>query len=93
MRISLIELYNEELFDLLSPDDVPPKLRMYDDTTRKGSVLLHGLQEVMVHSPSQVLEELAKGSAKRQVAATLMNAHSRYASVLKHLLYAPFTID
>ena len=27
VRISFLELYNEELYDLLSPDDVPPKLR------------------------------------------------------------------
>ena len=51
--------------------------RLFDDTTRKGSVIIQGLQEVMVHTQSQVLEELRKGSAKRQAAATLMNAHSR----------------
>lgn len=76
VRISLLELYNEEVYDLLSPDEVPPKLRLYDDVTKKGSVIVQGLQEVMVHTQSQVLDELRKGSAKRQVAATLMNAQS-----------------
>lgn len=76
VRISLMELYNEELYDLLSSDEVPPKLRLFDDASRKGSVLVQGLQEVMVHTQSQVLDELHKGSAKRQVAATLMNAQS-----------------
>lgn len=27
VRISFLELYNEELYDLLSADEVPPKLR------------------------------------------------------------------
>ncbi|XP_034231608.1 kinesin-like protein KIF11-A [Thrips palmi] len=76
VRISLLELYNEELYDLLSPDEVPPKLRLFDDVAKKGSVIIQGLQEVMVHNQSQVLDELRKGSAKRQVAATLMNAQS-----------------
>ncbi|KAK3912048.1 Kinesin-like protein KIF11-A [Frankliniella fusca] len=76
VRISLMELYNEELYDLLSADEVPPKLRLFDDASKKGCVHVQGLQEVMVHNQSQVLEELRKGSAKRQVAATLLNAHS-----------------
>lgn len=76
VRISLMELYNEELYDLLSPDEVPPKLRLFEDPTRKGSAFVQGLQEVMVHTQTQVLAELRKGSAKRQVAATLMNAQS-----------------
>jgi len=27
VRISFMELYNEELYDLFAPDEVPPKLR------------------------------------------------------------------
>ncbi|KAK3856219.1 hypothetical protein Pcinc_037442 [Petrolisthes cinctipes] len=76
MRVSFLELYNEELFDLLSAHDDLSKLRLYEDASRKGSCIIQGLEEVLVRSKSDVYSILEKGSAKRQTAATLMNAHS-----------------
>lgn len=76
VRVSFLELYNEELFDLLSPNDDASKIRLYEDATRKGAVIIHGLEEVTVHNKSEVYKILEKGSEKRQTAATLMNAHS-----------------
>ncbi|XP_072752468.1 kinesin-like protein Klp61F isoform X2 [Anoplolepis gracilipes] len=76
VRVSFLELYNEELFDLLSPNDDASKIRLYEDATRKGSVIIHGLEEVIVHNKNEVYKILEKGSEKRQTAATLMNAHS-----------------
>ncbi|XP_078702020.1 kinesin-like protein KIF11 isoform X2 [Branchiostoma floridae x Branchiostoma belcheri] len=75
VKVSFIELYNEELFDLLGPGETPPKLTtLYED--RKGSVVIKGLEEVQVHNKDEVYSILEHGSAKRQTAATLMNAHS-----------------
>lgn len=37
VRVSLLEIYNEELFDLLSTDDTA-KLRIFEDSARKVSV-------------------------------------------------------
>lgn len=54
--------------------------RLYEDATRKGSVIIHGLEEVTVHNKNEVYKILEKGSEKRQTAATLMNAHSRLLS-------------
>lgn len=51
--------------------------RLYEDATRKGSVIIHGLEEVTVHNKNEVYKILEKGSEKRQTAATFMNAHSR----------------
>ncbi|KYN09726.1 hypothetical protein ALC57_18247 [Trachymyrmex cornetzi] len=51
-------------------------LELYEDATRKGSVIIHGLEEVTVHNKNEVYKILEKGSEKRQTAATLMNAHS-----------------
>jgi len=51
--------------------------RLYEDATRKGAVIIHGLEEVTVHNKNEVYKILEKGSEKRQTAATLMNAHSR----------------
>ncbi|KAI8497740.1 Kinesin- protein 11 [Branchiostoma belcheri] len=77
VKVSFIELYNEELFDLLGPGETPPKLTtLYEDTSRKGSVVIKGLEEVQVHNKDEVYSILEHGSAKRQTAATLMNAHS-----------------
>ncbi|XP_078669780.1 kinesin-like protein KIF11 isoform X2 [Branchiostoma floridae x Branchiostoma belcheri] len=77
VKVSFIELYNEELFDLLGPGETPPKLTsLYEDTSRKGSVVIKGLEEVRVHNKDEVYSILEHGSAKRQTAATLMNAHS-----------------
>lgn len=35
VRISLLEIYNEEIYDLLSPSSDLPKLRIFDDASRK----------------------------------------------------------
>ncbi|XP_063982789.1 kinesin-like protein Klp61F [Diachasmimorpha longicaudata] len=76
VKVSFLELYNEELFDLLSSNDDASKIRIYEDTTKKGAVIIHGLEEVTVHNKNEVYKILEKGSEKRQTAATLMNAHS-----------------
>ncbi|XP_071477175.1 kinesin-like protein KIF11 [Diadema antillarum] len=77
VRVSYLELYNEELFDLLSSQEDAMRLRIFEDSARKGSVVIQGLEEVTVHSKDEVYAILGKGAAKRQTAATLMNAHSR----------------
>jgi len=53
MRISYLELYNEELCDLLSTDDTT-KIRIFDDSTKKGSVIIQGLEEIPVHSKDEL---------------------------------------
>ncbi|XP_059614919.1 kinesin-like protein Klp61F [Phlebotomus argentipes] len=73
MRVSYLELYNEELCDLLGTED---KLRIYDDSTRKGCVIVQGLKEIPVHSKDDVYKLLAKGQERRKTASTLMNAQS-----------------
>ncbi|KFB51720.1 AGAP007502-PA-like protein [Anopheles sinensis] len=75
MRISYLELYNEELCDLLSTDD-SVKIRIFDDVQKKGSVIVQGLEEIPVHSKDDVYKLLAKGQERRKTASTLMNAQS-----------------
>ncbi|KAG8179422.1 hypothetical protein JTE90_026321 [Oedothorax gibbosus] len=75
VRVSFLELYNEELFDLLSSTDFS-KLRLYEDTNRKGSVIIHGLEEILVNNKDEVYTILEKGTARRQTAATMLNATS-----------------
>lgn len=88
MRVSYLELYNEELCDLLSTDDTA-KIRIYDDVTKKGSVIVQGLEEIPVRCKSDVYRLLAKGQERRRTAATLMNAQSSRShtvfSILVHI--------
>ena len=76
VRVSFMEIYNEDLFDLLGSSLDSQKLRIFEDSARKGSVFVQGLEETIVRDKNEVYEILERGRAKRQTAATLMNAHS-----------------
>src|SRR3569833_84894 len=73
-RCSFIELYNEELRDLLSADE-GPKLKIYDDNSRKGhaTTVVQGMEERHIASASEGIKRLQEGSLRRQVAATKCN--------------------
>ncbi|XP_033206918.2 kinesin-like protein Klp61F [Bombus vancouverensis nearcticus] len=76
IRVSFLELYNEDIFDLLSSSNDACKLRLYEDASKKGAVIIHGLEEVTIHNASEVYKIIKKGSDRRQTAATLMNTQS-----------------
>ena len=76
VRVSFLELYNEEIFDLLSGTDDQSKLRLYEDGQKRGSVIIQGLEDVQVHDKREVFKILERGSIKRQTAETKMNATS-----------------
>ncbi|KAJ3174968.1 kinesin motor protein cin8, partial [Irineochytrium annulatum] len=80
VKISFIEIYNEELRDLLSlHNDV--KLKIYEDNFRKG------FEEHLVTNVEDVIAIMQQGSHKRQVAATKMNetAHQKTETELNSL--------
>ncbi|CAG2056586.1 unnamed protein product [Timema podura] len=76
VRVSYLEMYNEELIDLLSTSNDPSKIKLYEDPLKKGSVIVSGLEEVTVHTKNEIYNIMEKGSMKRQTASTLMNAQS-----------------
>ncbi|XP_054838758.1 kinesin-like protein KIF11 isoform X2 [Eublepharis macularius] len=77
LKVSLLEIYNEELFDLLNPSpDVGEKLQMFDDPRNKRGVIIKGLEEITVHNKDEVYQILERGAAKRTTAATNMNQYS-----------------
>nr|XP_021149439.1 kinesin-like protein KIF11 [Columba livia] len=77
VKVSLLEIYNEELFDLLNPtSDVGERLQMFDDPRNKRGVIIKGLEEITVHNKNEVYQILERGAAKRTTAATYMNAYS-----------------
>ncbi|XP_039191978.1 kinesin-like protein KIF11 [Crotalus tigris] len=77
VKVSLLEIYNEELFDLLSPSpDVGERLQLFDDPRNKRGVIIKGLEEITVHNKDEVYQILERGAAKRTTAATYMNQYS-----------------
>ncbi|GBL95542.1 Kinesin-like protein KIF11 [Araneus ventricosus] len=74
VSVSFLELYNEEIFDLLSKADGLTKLKLYDSS--KGSVTVQGLEIRNVKSMDDVYDVLDKGCKKRRKAATLLNKMS-----------------
>lgn len=92
VKVSFVELYNEELRDLLAPELSVPTgsaqpmgmggqkettgtLKIFDDSNKKG-VFIQGLEEMPVKDFRGALSLLAKGSQRRQIAATKFNDHS-----------------
>ena len=75
--MSLIEIYNEQVFDLLSNSKA---LQLREDT---GAVFLEGVESIEVDRFEQAMSILAKGSEKRTVGSTSANScSSRSHSVL-----------
>lgn len=74
VRCSFIELYNEELRDLLTPDE-NAKLKIFDDLSRKGhaSTMVQGVEERHITNAAEGIKRLQEGSIRRQVAATKCN--------------------
>ncbi|KAK9767780.1 Kinesin- motor protein [Basidiobolus ranarum] len=76
VRLSFVELYNEELKDLLGPEDDSKKLRLFEDSSKKGTVVIQGLEELHVSSAMDGIGLLQKGSVRRKIAATNDNDKS-----------------
>jgi kinesin family protein 4/21/27 len=78
LRASYVEIYNEQLRDLLIPDHVPAHERgtvtIREDV--KGNIILTGLHQVEVNSAEELMNVLNQGSTLRQTDATAINARS-----------------
>ena len=74
VKCSFIELYNEELRDLLSMED-NVKLKIYDDASKKGhmATMVQGMEESHIKTAAGGIKLLQAGSYRRQVAATKCN--------------------
>ena len=78
MKATYVEIYNEQLRDLLLPDHVQQHERnpvtIRED--QKGNILLTGLRQVEINSVDDLMEALNFGSTIRQTDATAINAKS-----------------
>ncbi|KAG5637757.1 hypothetical protein H0H81_003324 [Sphagnurus paluster] len=74
---SFIEIYNEDLIDLLSLDDtVGGKREVQIREDKDGHIIWGGLREVNVRNASEVMSLLRKGTSIRRTNETDMNAQS-----------------
>lgn len=80
IRISYLEVYKENIRDLLNA--TPQPIRLFDGP---NGLVIRGLKEEIVSSPEQVYAILTKGERRRQVGATYMNQHSSRSHVMVRL--------
>ncbi|KAL1558091.1 Kinesin-like protein KIN-5D [Salvia divinorum] len=82
MKVTFLELYNEEISDLLAPEETS---KFPEDKSKKpialmedgkGGVFVRGLEEEIVTTANEIYKILEKGSAKRKTAETLLNKQS-----------------
>ncbi|RHZ77393.1 hypothetical protein Glove_180g75 [Diversispora epigaea] len=76
MKVSFVEIYNEDLIDLLAEGDEESRPQVTIREGAKGNIIWSGLQEIKVNSVEEVMGHLVHGSLNRQVGATEMNAQS-----------------
>ncbi|XP_065854171.1 kinesin-like protein KIN-5B [Euphorbia lathyris] len=94
MKVTFLELYNEEITDLLAPEE---SMRSTEDRQKKpislmedgkGCVVVRGLEEEAVYSANEIYTLLERGAAKRRTADTLLNKRSsRSHSVFSITIY------
>lgn len=83
VKVSLIELYNEELRDLLNitggtsnSNGNPNPLRIYEDHQGSG-VIVQNIEETLVNNAEDGIRVLQEGTRNRSSAATKCNEKSR----------------
>lgn len=78
LKATYVEIYNEQLRDLLIPDHIPSHERgsvtIREDV--KGNIILTGLRQVEINSVDDLMNALNFGSTLRQTDATAINARS-----------------
>lgn len=95
VKVSFIELYNEELRDLLSAEE-NSKLKILDGEGKRGhqTALVQGMEEKYITSFHQGIRHLMHGSHKRQVASTKCNdLSSRSHTVFTITVYMKKTLE
>ncbi|ORZ00902.1 kinesin related protein 2, partial [Syncephalastrum racemosum] len=75
VKVSLCELYNEELRDLLSQSDDQRTLRIFEDPSGSG-VIVQGIEETIISSAAEAIRVMENGSRNRSTAATRCNEKS-----------------
>ncbi|CAG8489476.1 20594_t:CDS:2 [Gigaspora margarita] len=90
--VTFLELYNEDLVDLLNPQNRENIKKGKNDLMIRedsnGQIYWAGVKEIPVNSPKELLDQLQQGSSYRTVASTDMNmvssrSHAIFSVILK----------
>ncbi|KAK0536360.1 hypothetical protein OC835_002043 [Tilletia horrida] len=76
MKVSFIEIYNEDLIDLLAVADGESRPLVQIREGKNGQIMWQGLREVKVSGVADVMNHLLQGSSSRRTDQTDMNAQS-----------------
>lgn len=82
MKVTFIEIYNEDITDLLALDEsskniderIKKPITLMEDG--KGAVFVRGIEEEIVYTADQIYKILDKGSTRKHTADTLLNKQS-----------------
>ena len=76
VRVSCLEIYNENIYDLLSKDGAATAKSVVIRDNEAGEQVITGLSEVDVESAADMGAVMQRGMAARATASTAMNARS-----------------
>lgn len=95
VKVSYVEIYNEELRDLLTDNkrkSTPTSLNIRED--KRGTITVENLKEVAVRSLDQLMEVFRVGEANKSIGSTKMNDRSsRSHAILKFTIEKKTTIN
>lgn len=74
VKVSCIEIYMEQVFDLLDSIHPQKSLRLRQDTQR--NVFVKGMAKICIRSAQEFMEQVQQAIQNRSVAVTRMNARS-----------------
>ncbi|XP_024392703.1 uncharacterized protein [Physcomitrium patens] len=74
VKCAFVEIYNDEIKDLLHPDTPPKAISIREDAN--GDIILAGVREEEVTNFKSMIRFLEYGSVFRTTGSTLMNQHS-----------------
>ncbi|CDJ61810.1 Protein CBR-KLP-6, related [Eimeria maxima] len=93
VQISMLEIYNEQVQDLLMPIEKRPKGGLKIRHTPQLGTFVQDLTKCPVDSYAAIQAKLDEGTANRTVGATLMNATSSRAHTVLQINFRQITID
>ena len=74
VSVQFMEIYNEEILDLMATSGVQKKIRIHED--QFGNIVADGLEESKTNSYEETMKLLQAGALNRTTASTKMNTQS-----------------
>ena len=92
VRVSYVEIYNEELRDLLSDNNRKSSTSLTIREDKTGSIAVDGLREVAVKNLDQLIEVFRFGEKNKSVGSTKMNDRSSRSHAILKIVFEKSTV-